>query len=221
MSEPTNSSAARPPEDLPSALVERQEVQDGIHYLHVRLGAITARGLESAAFTYALIELLAERGLISMDDLDTRKRQVTPRLLRRFEAQDSGVAIQDSRLDKYNAPNVTVIDCQSRLHLCRAACCKMQFPLSRQDIEERLIQWDLGRPYVIAKDADGYCRHIDRGGLCCTVHGARPLPCRVYDCREDPRVWIDFEGRRINPKIADPDWPHNLSEEEREPWGQP
>lgn len=221
MSETTNPPAKPPPEEVPSALVERREVQDGVDYLHGRLGANAARTLESAAFTYALIEMLIEQGLITIEALDARKRQIAPRLLRRFEGQDSGVAIQDSPHDKYTAPNVAVIDCQSRLHLCHAVCCKMRFPLSRQDIEERIIQWDLGRPYVIAKDADGYCRHLNRSGLCCTVHGARPLPCRVYDCREDPRVWIDFEGRQINPKIADPDWPHNLSDEEREPWGQP
>jgi Fe-S-cluster containining protein len=208
-----------PHEPAAEASEDRLAMQDGIAYLHKRLGANAARTLESAAFTYALIELLTEQGLIAVEDLDARKHSVAERLLDRFQRNDPGVAIQDSPHDKYDAPEEAVIDCASRVSLCRAACCKMQFPLSRQDIEERIIQWDLGRPYLIAKGDDGYCRHLDRGCLGCTEHKARPLPCRVYDCRRDPRIWLDFEARRINPKIADPEWPHNLSDAEREPWG--
>lgn len=197
----------------------RSEIEEGLAYLHARVGATTARTLESASFVYALIEILVERGLLSVEEIDARKQQVAPRLLKRFESQDGGVAIQESPHDKYRAPHQATIDCESRVPMCKAACCKMVFPLSRQDIEERVIHWQLGRPYVIAKGEDGYCRHLERSCLRCTVHSARPLPCRVYDCRNDQRVWLDFEGRVINPKIADPEWPHNLSAEERNAWG--
>jgi hypothetical protein len=27
------------------------------------------------------------------------------------------------------------------------------------------------------------------------VHGQRPEACRVYDCRNDKRIWKDFEKR--------------------------
>lgn len=214
-------SASPAPATAAAASPGRQEVQDGLAYLHTRVGATAARALESAAFAYALIELLAERGLIDIEELDARKRQVAPRLLKRFEGQDPGVVIQDSPHDKYQAPGEASIACASRLSLCQAVCCKMVFPLSRQDIDERIIQWDLGRPYVIAKGEDGYCRHLDRACLCCTEHKARPLPCRVYDCRNDPRIWLDFDRRAINPKIAEPHWPYNLSAEERRPWVEP
>jgi hypothetical protein len=29
----------------------------------------------------------------------------------------------------------------------------------------------------------------------CTVYDDRPGTCREYDCREDKRVWIDYEKR--------------------------
>jgi hypothetical protein len=209
--EPTPPVGAEPP--------SRQEIEEGLAYLHARVGATAARVLESAAFVYALIELVVERGLISIEEIDTRKKQVAPRLLKRFEAHDPGVATQHSAHDKYEAAQEVQIDCASRLHLCKAACCKMVFPLSQQDVNEHVVHWQLGRPYVIAKGEDGYCRHLERKCLRCTVHAARPLPCRVYDCRNDGRIWLDFEGRVINPKIADPTWPHNLSPEESNPGG--
>lgn len=204
-----------------AAAPTRGEIEDATAYLHTRVNATTARALESASFVYALIELLVERGLLTIEEIDARKKQVAPRLLRRFESHDPGVAVQHSAHDKYHAPQEATIDCASRVSLCKAACCKMVFPLSRQDITERVVHWQLDRPYVIAKGEDGYCQHLERNGLSCTVHAARPLPCRVYDCRNDRRVWLDFERRVVNPKIADPHWPHNLSPEERDPWEQP
>lgn len=205
------------PTDRGAVAPIRGEIEDAIAYLHARVNATTARTLESASFVYALIELLVEHGLFKIEEIDARKTQVAPRLLRRFESHDPGVAVQHSAHDKYCAPQEVTIDCESRVELCKAACCKMLFPLSQQDIEERVIHWQLGRPYVIAKGEDGYCQHLERNCLSCTVHAARPLPCRVYDCRNDRRIWLDFEHRVINPKIADPNWPHNLPPEERNP----
>jgi hypothetical protein len=210
------------PQPVPPATAappNRREIEAGIAYLHRRVGATTARVLESAAFVYALIELMTERGLITVEEIDARKGQVAPRLLRRFEQQDAGVALQQSAHDRQDVGQEVRIDCASRLHLCRAACCKMVFPLSPQEVNEQVIHWELGRPYVIAKGDDGYCRHLDRSCLACTVHAARPLPCRVYDCRGDSRIWLDFEARIVNPKLADPAWPHNLSPDERDPRG--
>jgi Fe-S-cluster containining protein len=196
----------------------RREVADGIAYLHTRLGATTGRSLEAASFLYALIELLVERDLLGIDQLDARKAVVAQRLARRYAEKDAGVAVQESPHDKYTPPLEPVIDCASRVALCKAACCKMVFPLSRQDVEERVVRWDLARPFVIAKRADGYCQHLDDVHRC-TIHAQRPLPCRVYDCRQDPRIWEDFEKRIVNPKIADPDWPRNLTPEEMNPGG--
>jgi Fe-S-cluster containining protein len=77
----------------------------------------------------------------------------------------------------------------------------MGFALSQQDVEEGVIKWDLGRPYLIAQDADGYCRHLDRQAMRCTVRAQRPLPCRGYDCRRDKRIWSDFDNRIVNPDL--------------------
>lgn len=195
----------------------RREVADGIAYLHSRLGATNARTLESAAFLYALIEMLAENNLLNIEQLDARKKVVAQRLVRRFAAKDQGLAVQESKHDKYAPPVEPKIDCAARVAQCKAACCKMVFPLAPQDVEEGVVRWDLGKPFVIAKGPDGYCQHLDRCGHGCTVHAHRPLPCRVYDCRQDKRIWLDFEKRLVNPKVNDPAWPLNLTPEELQP----
>ena len=54
----------------------RQELSDGLLYIHARLSENTQSTLEAASFLYALVELLNEQGLISIDQLDQRKSQV-------------------------------------------------------------------------------------------------------------------------------------------------
>jgi Fe-S-cluster containining protein len=179
----------------------RAEMVGGLLYCHSRINANTSKVLESASFLYALVELLAEKGIVETADLDDRKRRVAARLLDRFLDHGMGVAMQEGEQDKYTFAGAVEIDCESRVHLCKAACCRMSFALSRQDVEEGVIKWDLGRPYLVAQDADGYCRHLDRRTSRCTVRAQRPLPCRGYDCRKDGRVWLDFEQRIPNPEL--------------------
>ena len=88
-----------------------------------------------------------------------------------------------------------------RIHLCKAACCRLRFALSRQDVEEGVVQWDFSHPYFIASGEDGYCRHLDRGCMGCSIHAQRPVPCRAYDCRQDKRIWSDFERRIVSPEL--------------------
>jgi Fe-S-cluster containining protein len=181
--------------------VNRSEIAGGLLYCHSRLNSNTSKLLESASFLYALIEVLAEKGLVQIDELEDKKREVATRLLDSFLDRGMGVAMQEDERDKYNFSETVEIDCASRVHLCHAACCRMSFALSQQDVEEGVVKWDLGRPYLIAQDSDGYCRHLDRESNCCTVREQRPLPCRGNDCRQDKRVWVDFENRIINPEL--------------------
>lgn len=181
--------------------VRRKEVAGGLLYCHSRLNANTSKLLESASFLYALVELLTEKGLVEIEELEDKKREVAERLLESFLDKGMGVAMLEDERDKYTFDETVEIDCESRVHLCKAACCRMSFALSQQDVEEGVVKWDLGRPYLIAQDADGYCRHLDRKTSCCTVREQRPLPCRGYDCRKDKRVWLDFEKRIVNPDL--------------------
>ena len=176
------------------------EVCQGLLYTHARLNDNTKKILESTAFLYALIELLSEQGLLSIEELDERKRIVAERLVKKFTESGLGLMYQDPECDKYNFEPAAELDCGSRVHICRAICCKLPFALSRQDVAEGIIRWKFGRPYLIAHGDDGYCLHFDRKSLRCTAHEHRPMPCRGFDCRENDRwqVWLDYERMVLN-----------------------
>ena len=46
----------------------------------------------------------------------------------------------------------------------------------------------------------------DRCTRGCTIYRQRPVPCRGYDCREDARIWLDFEKCIPNPALDRPEW---------------
>lgn len=180
----------------------RSEIAGGLRYTHSRANANTAKFLEVTAFAYAAIEILAERGLVTIEELDQRKKVVAERLVKKFRQDGIGTAHQDPEYEKYSYEGGVEIDCASRIQLCKAACCRLRFALSRQDVEEGIVQWDFSHPYFIAQGEDGYCRHLDRGCMGCSVHKNRPVPCRGYDCRQDKRIWSNFEERMISPDLA-------------------
>ena len=194
----------------------RQQVAEGLLYAHSRLNANTGKTLETAAFAYALIELLAERGLLTIEELDERKRIVGERLAQSYRENGMGAIVQDPEYDKYTFANGAEIDCASRIGLCMAGCCRLPFALSHQDIREGIVRWELGQPYLIEQGAGGYCTHVDRGGCRCTIYAQRPVPCRGYDCRQDARIWVDFGAGVPNPAMARPDWPSCLAAETEE-----
>ena len=93
------------------------------------------------------------------------------------------------------------IDCGARLALCHAACCRLRVPLTRQDLDEGIVQWDREQPYLNRRQSDGYCVHCDTTRRC-AVYEQRPGLCRTYDCRDDGRIWVDFDRRVPNPSLG-------------------
>jgi len=179
-------------------------IRQGFLYTHTRINENTTKVLESSSFLYALIELLNEKGLITIEELDERKRAVAERLVRNFTKRGLGLMYQDPELDKYTFEHTTKVDCESRVHICRAVCCKLPFALSRQDVTEGVVRWEFGRPYLIAHGDDGYCIHLDRKNWRCSVHRQRPVPCRGFDCKNNNRwqVWKDYEKRILNNEFS-------------------
>ncbi len=140
------------------------------------------------------------------------------RLVKQFREQGLGALFQEPEFDKYVFEHGAEIDCAARVQLCKAACCRLPFALSKQDVREGVVHWELGQPYLIEQGADGYCTHMDRGTCACTIYTQRPVPCRGYDCRQDQRVWLDFDGMVPDPAVEQPEWPQGREEgsEERE-----
>ena len=112
-----------------------------------------------------------------------------------------------AELDKHNLVGVADVDCASRIHACRALCCRLPFALSTQDIGEGIIQFDPAEPYLILQDEGGRCTHQDGKTGFCTVHPHRPAPCRTFDCHDDERIWLDYDRGIINPALDETIWP--------------
>ena len=92
----------------------------------------------------------------------------------------------------------STLDCETCLGQCRARCCTLQFALTKEEVRKGHLKHDLSRPFFIARDADGYCPHLERDSLRCAVWAERPLRCRRYDCREDAQGLYEH-GRKVVP----------------------
>jgi hypothetical protein len=191
-----------------STPVARADVLRGLLYTHNRANANTAELHETRATLEALTELLVESGAVDRNVLDLRRADAAEQLRGTFVERGMAVALQDFDVSKYEFAGGAEIDCENRLHLCKAACCRLPLALSKEDVQEGIVRWDLGQPYMLARNDDGYCVHLESGTCRCGVYEHRPIPCRGYDCRNDERIWLDFEARVPNPQLDDPEWPH-------------
>ncbi len=115
------------------------------------------------------------------------------RLITRVGSERSTVRLAMFR-DKYKVPS-SDIDCAARIPQCRARCCTMAVTLSAQDVAEGGIPFDIHQPYALPRDPQTQrCVCMNAEGAC-TIYDKRPGACRAYDCRNDARVWIDFDAR--------------------------
>ncbi len=74
---------------------QHHEITEGLLYTHTRINSNTAKTLEAASFLYALIEILSEKGMLSIQELDERKKQVAERLVKKFVESGLGLLYQD------------------------------------------------------------------------------------------------------------------------------
>lgn len=154
------------------------------------LAVVDARGpderadLRSATARFVrVVDVLVARGVLRPGDA---------RLLDRLgEAAKAPIVRLSMVRDKHRIPSPP-IDCAKYLHLCQARCCALKVTLSPVEVQDHKLRWDLDQPYELERGDDGQCVHLAAGGGC-DSYDERPAACREYDCREDRRVWIDFE----------------------------
>jgi len=189
------------------------DLLQGLLYTHQRANLNTVEAHRALAAVEALLEVLVEQGVIDREAYAEQREAVEERLRREFVEKGMAVAIQEHPTGKYEHEGSVEIDCEARIPLCGAACCRLSFALSKEDVEEGTVRWDLGRPYMIARTDEGRCVHLDGETRTCGVYAQRPIPCRAYDCRKDLRVWLDFDERIPNPALARADWPSTAEAE--------
>ena len=148
-----------------------------------RTTAATAGLLEMVKL---LIRILAAQGL-----LNEGHQRLLARVCENARPQRPKIRLR-LYVDKYQVPN-SPVDCEERIPICHGRCCSLTVEMSKQDLEERQLLWDVENPYVLKRERDGRCTHQDRATKFCGVYHNRPADCRSYDCRKDDRIWLDFE----------------------------
>src|SRR5260370_12605098 len=93
----------------------RKEIVAGLQYTYSRANANTSRALESATFLYALIELLTEKGVLTIEELDEQKDKIADRVEKRFLSKGMCVVLLDPDQDKYAFDAEPHTDSQSHL----------------------------------------------------------------------------------------------------------
>ena len=185
------------------------EVLRGLIYAHNRANANTAAAHEANATLHALVELLVERGVMDGETFQARREQAAEQLRREYLERGMAVAMQEFGVSKYEFKGGAEIDCEDRLHLCKAACCRLPFALSKQDVQEGIVKWDLGQPYLNARTsrATAPIWSVARAAAPSIIIAPFRAGARLP---EGQRIWLDFEKRVVNPRVADPDWTRDL-----------
>lgn len=169
----------------------RAEIERGLQFSNVISSVNMDQNKETIASLQALTNLLIRNGVVKTEELAKSLEEARQRV-----AKFPMPAVRLADLgDKHAEGQTAEIDCANRIHLCQARCCTFKFYLTKQDLDEGKARWDYGNPYWIKQGQDGYCVHSDPQTRACSIHASRPHVCRAYDCRNDKRVWIDFENR--------------------------
>ena len=175
--------------------IERQVERSGF-FTHSSFSNQAERINEIESFLYGLIDSLIEKRILDKGEFEETVKMVRDEILTKKEHLHAGIAISVDGNDK--EANYPPINCEERIHLCKAACCRLHFALTVNEIENGKAKWDLGQPYFIRQSKDGYCTHIHGGKHQCTIYNDRPKICRKYTCADDKRIWTDFEKMELN-----------------------
>ena len=90
-------------------------------------------------------------------------------------------------------------NCDTRCHLCKQACCRIfDVPLNAEEVESGRFDWNPRAPYSLHKNHMG-CAHLVNGK--CSIYHNRPATCFTYSCKQDTRIWEDYEKMVLNPSL--------------------
>lgn len=183
--------------------VTRAELERALRFLNNALTQMRDEVLQLGAQVVTLTRKLEEKGAIAEREV----LEALPAAVDQVRVADETcpplrVELSDFLGDKRDLASPPV-PCAELIPICRARCCTLLFKLSTQDLEEGVVRWDYGRPYWNRRREDGYCVHNQAPGGC-QVYDDRPATCRTYDCRDDKRIWTDFEARIPAPGAPDP-----------------
>src|SRR5262245_23785273 len=175
--------------------ITRAELERALRFVNLTVTDLREDLLRLAAQVVALTEVVTAR--VGGESVEDAVGATTPARVEEILAADersvARLVIADA-VDKYEVEDAAM-PCAELMPICHAACCTLDFALSSQDLDEGVVRWDYGRPYIIAQRDDGYCVHNAAGSHACEIHAQRPATCRRYACKDDKRIWDDFDRR--------------------------
>lgn len=182
--------------------ISRREFELALRRANLTIATLRDELLQLAGQVVALTDALTEQELVDdADVINATGKNVLEIRLSDQASNDLRIAYGEPLVDKYDVESAP-IPCDELMHLCEARCCKLEFALSTQDLDEGSVRWNLARPYFVLQRADGYCCHNDPQTRGCHVYASRPAPCRQFDCRNDKRIWLDYDKRIPAPADA-------------------
>ena len=193
----------------------RRDTEEGLKFVHRMSMQMKSDLYDTVSRLQALVQHLQTQGLLNEDVLDSLHEET--RESEYMRVRDHALVKISDATDKYSIESASDIDCEARLPICHARCCLYDVKLSVQDLEEGVLKWDYGKPYVLPHDGDGYCIYSCRGtGAGCSQYAHRPAVCRQYDCRTDPNIWIDFDNCIAVPLDSDAQATQTVKENDNE-----
>ena len=194
-------SEPKSPRPAPGLVQLERQVERGSLFAHTALGENAVRLGELEVLVHSLTDTLLAKGMVSEGEITNAMPSVQAELRQRNHLPGVRTMV---RIEKRDAPEADVeVDCAARLHICKAACCRLDFALSVEEVETGKVKWDLGRPYFIRRERNGCCSHLEPGSLGCRIYRDRPAVCRGYSCANDTRIWKDFDNMVLNQEWID------------------
>lgn len=171
----------------------RQRQNRGLAVIPKMQSALREMKLDLELIKHALVAL-KQTGVLNREQIEAELvREVFPP--NRPNAAYGVVVVEEKTVP------VAAMECQIRLHICKAICCRI-FPvhLTAREVHSNLYRWNPKQPYSLRKNRLG-CIHLEAGTCRCNIYAERPQICQSYSCREDKRVWQDFDRMILNPGL--------------------
>jgi Fe-S-cluster containining protein len=186
-----------------------RQVERASLFNHASLDRVATRASGIESKLHELVDLLREKGIVTGTELAAPAPEAPG------EPGDPAVGEEPTAPGTVPWPSFALrggsatekpaqeVNCAERMHVCHAVCCKLSFALTAEEVDAGKVRFDVGFPYMIRHDSDGYCTHNDRSTGFCGVYADRPGVCRHYSCANDERIWKDFENMELNHEWLD------------------
>ncbi len=175
--------------------VTRTDLERALRFLNNVVTQMRSELLQLGAQVVTLTRKLEERGGVDPAEVMAALPAAVSEVRKNDESSPPlRVELRETLVDKHEIESPPV-PCAELMHLCKARCCRLTFALNTEDLDDRALRWDYGKPYWNLRRADGYCVHNQPDTHHCGVYQDRPIPCRIFDCRKDKRIWSDFDQR--------------------------